>query len=161
MVGIARLADHLRWDVARSHEEHEGNWGASKYREEAAKARAEVISREIIAAAIEVHRQLGPGLLEVAYRACLSHELKLRGIDHRQELALPLVYKGLRVGTSHRIDLLVEDLVIVELKSVERFEPVHQLQLLTYLRLSGRWMGLLINFNTARLKHGLRRMLNG
>jgi hypothetical protein len=98
---------------------HEGEWWeTSRYREPAAKARAKVVSREIIAAAIEVHRQLGPGLL-------------------------------------------VEDLVIVELKSVERLEPVHELQLLTYLRLSRRWLGLLVNFNSVLVKHGLRRMLNG
>jgi GxxExxY protein len=87
--------------------------------------------------------------------------LGLRRIDHRQEVALPVTYKGLLVEAAHRIDLLVEDLVIVELKSVERLEPVHKLQLLTYLRLSGRWLGLLVNFNSALVKHGLCRMLNG
>ncbi|TMC06058.1 MAG: GxxExxY protein [Chloroflexi bacterium] len=120
----------------------------SRYREPAAKARAEVVSNQVIAAAIEVHRQVGPGLLESVYRACLGQELKLRGLEQRQEVALPVSYKGLALGVGHRLDLLVEDLVIVELKSVQRLEPVHHLQLLTYLRLSGRWLGLLINFDS-------------
>ena len=146
----------------KSTKTHEDDWwGASRYREPAARARAEVVSGEIITAAIEVHRQLGPGLLESVYRACLGQELGLRGIDHRQEVALPITYKGLALEVGHRVDLLVEDLIIVELKSVERWEPVHQLQLLTYLRLSGRWRGLLVNFNTNLIKHGIRRMLNG
>ena len=141
---------------------HEGPWcGSNWYREAAAKVRAQAVSGDVIAAAIEVHRQLGPGLLESVYRACLGQELRLRGIDQRQEVPLPVTYKGLPLEVGHRVDMLVEDLVIVELKSVEELEPVHQLQLLTYLRLSGRWLGLLINFNTALLKHGLRRVLDG
>jgi GxxExxY protein len=135
--------------------------GAGRYREPAAKARAQVVSGEIIGAAIEVHRQLGPGLLESVYQSCLAQELMLRGIEHRQEVAFPITYKGRALEASHRLDLLVEDLVIVELKSVEGLEAVHHLQLLTYLRLTGRWMGVLLNFNTDRLKHGLRRHLNG
>jgi GxxExxY protein len=136
-------------------------WGPSGYQEPAAKARARVVSGEVIGAAIEVHRQLGPGLLESVYQASLARELSVRRIEHRQEVALPATYKGVALGTSHRLDLLVEDLVVVELKSVERLEAVHHLQLLTYLRLSGRWLGLLLNFNADRLKHGLRRLLNG
>jgi GxxExxY protein len=152
----------MQHGATKSTTTHEGEWwGACRYREPAAKARAKVVSSEIIAAAIEVHRQLGPGLLESVYRACLARELGLRGIDRRQEVALPVSYKGLLLEAAHRIDLLVEDLVIVELKSVERLEPVHKLQLLTYLRLSGRWLGLLVNFNSVLLKDGLRRMLNG
>ena len=131
------------------------------YRTPAAKARADALSGEIIGAAIEVHRQLGPGLLESTYRACLVEELRLRGIAHRQELALPIKYRGLRLEAGYRLDLLVEDLVILELKSVQRLEPIHQAQLLTYLRMSGRWLGLLFNFNTDRLKKGLRRLVNG
>ena len=154
--------NELQHEGTTSTKTHEGEgWGASRYRGQAAKARAEVVSGQIIGAAIEVHRELGPGLLESVYRACLAEELRRRGIEHRQELALPVTYKGLALEAGHRVDLLVEDLVIVELKSVERLEMVHQLQLLTYLRLSGRWMGLLINFNSDRIKHGLRRMLNG
>jgi GxxExxY protein len=137
-------------------------WGSSNpYQGQEAKARAKVISSQVIAAAIEVHRQLGPGLLESVYRACLGQELILRGIQHQQEVALPVTYKGIELKEGHRLDLLVENMVVVELKSVERLEPVHQLQLLTYLRLSQRWMGLLINFNAALIKHGLHRMLNG
>lgn len=141
---------------------HEGGeWGARGYLEESAKAKAKRVSFEIISAAIEVHQQLGPGLLESVYRACLAKELGLRGVDHRQEVPLPVTYKGLRLDASHRMDLLVENLVVVELKSVEALDPIHEFQLLTYLRLSRRWLGLLINFNTDRIKHGLRRMLNG
>jgi GxxExxY protein len=135
--------------------------GTDAYRTPAAKARADAPSGEVIGAAIEVHGQLGPGLLESTYRACLVEELRLRGIAHRQEVALPVNYRGLLLETGYRLDLLVEDLVILELKSVERLEPIHQAQLLTYLRVSGRWLGLLLNFNTDRLKNGLRRLVNG
>ena len=113
-----------------------------RYREPAAKAKADAVSREIIGAAIEVHRQLGPGLLESVYQRCLARELEIRGVAHQQELPIPVTYKGLVLEASHRLDLLVDDLVIVELKSVERLETVHHLQLLSYLRLSGRWLGL-------------------
>jgi GxxExxY protein len=99
--------------------------------------------------------------LESVYRACLVEELRLRGFAHRQEVALPISYRGLLLQPGYRLDLLVEDLVILELKSVERLEPIHQLQLLTYLRLSRRWLGLLLNFNTDRLRKGLRRVVNG
>ena len=165
MVGGATLADHLSWmqhEATKSTKDARRRvWGALGYREPAAKARAELVSGEIIAAAIEVHRQLGPGLLESVYQACLGEELRLRGIGYQQEVAIPIAYKGLPLEVGHRLDLLVEDLVIVELKSVERLELVHQLQLLTYLRLSERWMGILVNFNADRVKNGLRRMLNG
>ena len=127
----------------------------------AAKARALKLSNAIIAAAIEVHRNLGPGLLESAYQACLSRELRSRGIRLQEQVLLPINYKGFPLDLDYRLDLLVEDLIIVELKSVERLEPVHHLQILTYLRLSNRWLGLLINFNTDLIKHGLRRHLNG
>ena len=161
MPSVADDLNEMQHDGTTNTMTHDGEWwGASEYRQPAAKARADVVSGEIIAAAIEVHRQLGPGLLESVYRVCPARELGLRGIDHRQEAALPVTCKGLLVEASHRIDLLVEDLIIVELKSVERLEAVHKLQLLTYLRLSGRWMGLLVNFNTNLIKNGLRRMLN-
>jgi GxxExxY protein len=165
MVGATMTADHLsrmKHEATKDTKTHEGERrGPSWYREPAAKARARAVSEVIIAGAIEVHRRLGPGLLESVYRACLAHELGLRGIERRQEVALPVCYRGLALEVGHRLDLLVENLVIVELKSVERLEPVHRLQLLTYLRLSERWMGLLINFNTDLLKHGLRRVLDG
>lgn len=127
----------------------------------AAKARADDLSGEIIASAIEVHRLLGPGLLESAYETCLAKELEIRGVEHNRQVMLPLIYKGVELQAPYRVDLLVESLVIVELKSVEAIEPIHEAQLLTYLRLSRRWMGLLINFNTDVVRHGLRRMLNG
>jgi GxxExxY protein len=131
------------------------------YRTPAATARADALSGQIIGPAIEVHAQLGPGLLESTYRACLVEELRLRGIASRQEVALPVNYRGLVLEASYRLDLLVEDLVILELKSVERLEPIHQAQRLTYLRVSGRWLGLLFNFNIDRLRKGLRRLVNG
>ena len=131
------------------------------FRTPAAKAWANALAGEIIGAAIEVHRQLGPGLLESVYRACLIQELGPRGVAHRQELPLPIHYKGLALNGGYRRDLLVEDLVILELKAVQRLEPIHQAQLLTYLRISGRWLGLLLNFNTDQLKKGLQRIVNG
>jgi GxxExxY protein len=148
--------------VTKSTKTYGGSGGETGgYRTPAAKARADAVSGEIIGAAIEVHRQLGPGLLESAYRACLVEELRLRGIAHSQELALPIHYRGLYLEAGYRLDLLVDDLVILELKSVKRLEPIHQAQLLTYLRISGRWLGLLLNFNTDRLRNGLQRMVNG
>jgi GxxExxY protein len=148
--------------VTKTTKMHGGTgWGNDSYRSPAAKARADALSGEISGAAIEVHGQLGPGLLESTYRACLVEELRMRGISHRQELALPIKYRGLLLEAGYRRDLLVEDLVILELKSVQRLEPIHQAQLLTYLRISGRWLGLLLNFNTDRLRNGLRRMVNG
>jgi len=131
------------------------------YRTPAAKARADALSGEIIGAAIEVHKRLGPGLLESTYRACLVEELRLRGIAHRQEVALPISYRGLVLDDACRLDLLVDDLVILELKSVQRLESIHEAQLLTYLRISGRWLGLLLNFNTVRLRNGVQRLVNG
>lgn len=114
----------------------------------------------IIGAAIEVHRQLGPGLLESAYEQCLCHELHLRGLLFRCQVDLPVSYKGLQLDCGYKIDLIVADEVIVELKSVERILPVHEAQLLTYLKLSGKTVGLLINFNTSLLTQGIvRRVL--
>jgi GxxExxY protein len=114
----------------------------------------------IIGAAIEVHRQLGPGLLESAYEQCLCHELHLRGLSFKCQVDLPVSYKGLQLDCGYKIDLIVSDEVIVELKSVERILPVHEAQLLTYLKLSGKTVGLLINFNTPLLTRGIiRRVL--
>jgi len=113
----------------------------------------------IIGAAIEVHRQIGPGLLESAYQQCLCHELHLRGLPFKCQVDLPVSYKG-QLDCGYKIDLIVRDEVIVELKSVERILPVHEAQLLTYLKLSGRTVGLLINFNTPLLTRGIiRRVL--
>jgi GxxExxY protein len=118
------------------------------------------LTRAIIGAAIEVHKHLGPGLLESAYEECLRHELTLRGVSFRYQVELPVVYKGLELDCGYRMDLVVEDTVVVELKSVEETHPVHEAQLLTYLRLSGKTIGLLINFNVPILKDGMiRRVL--
>jgi GxxExxY protein len=119
-----------------------------------------VTTHEIIAAAIEVHRHLGPGLLESAYQECVCYELSRRGLSFAREVPLPLNYKGLHLDCSYRIDLLVADTIVVELKSVEQILPVHLAQLLTYLKGSHRQVGLLINFNVPVLKDGIKRMVN-
>jgi GxxExxY protein len=105
----------------------------------------------IIGAAIEVHRNLGPGLLESAYEECLCHELHLRGLDFKRQEPLPLLYKGLRLDCGYKLDLIVQDQVILKLKAVEKLLPIHEAQLLTYLRLTGKRVGLLINFNVPLL----------
>ncbi len=120
-----------------------------------------VLTREIIGAAIEVHRHLGLGLLESAYQQCLAKELELRGISYQSEWPLPLEYKGLRLNCGYRIDILANDEVVVEIKSVEAIAPVHEAQLLTYMRLGGWKVGLLINFNVLALKTGIRRKVLG
>jgi len=115
------------------------------------------LTEQVIGAAIDVHRELGPGLLESACEACLVHELGLRGLRVERQKALPLVYRGVRLDCGYRIDLVVENAVIVELKAVERLERVHEAQMLSYLKLSGCHVGLLINFNVRLLKDGVRR----
>jgi GxxExxY protein len=117
------------------------------------------VTHEIIGAAIEVHRLLGPGLLESAYEECLARELTLRGIRFERQKALPVVYKDVKLECGYRADLLVEGRIIVELKSIEGFAPVHEAIVLTYLRLSGCRLGLLVNFNVPILKDGLRRYI--
>ncbi len=119
------------------------------------------LTHEIIGASIEVHRALGPGLLESAYRTCLRRELFLRRIPYRKEYPLPLEYKGIRLGCGYKVDILVGSLVAVEVKSVQALAPVHEAQLLTYLRLGGWRVGLLINFNVVVLKDGIRRRIMG
>jgi GxxExxY protein len=116
-----------------------------------------VLTKEIIGAAIEVHRHLGPGLLESAYQQCLARELALREIPYRCECPLALEYKGLKLSCGYRIDVLVDNTVVVETKSVEAIAPVHEAQLLTYMRIGGWKVGLLINFNVLALKTGIRR----
>src|SRR5664279_304588 len=118
------------------------------------------ITRGIIAAAIEVHRQLGPGLLESAYQECVCYELSRMGLSFTREVLLPLSYKGLQLDCSYRVDLLVEDAVVVELKSIEQILRIHSAQLLTYLRASHKQVGLLINFNVLVLKDGIKRIVN-
>jgi GxxExxY protein len=113
----------------------------------------------IIGAALEVHRALGPGLLESAYEECLCHELHLRGLAFRRQVELPVTFKGLQLDCGYKIDLLVAETVIVELKSVERLLPVHHAQLLTYMRAAGKRVGLLINFNVPLLTRGIVRKI--
>ena len=112
----------------------------------------------ILGAALEVHRALGPGLLESAYEACLVWELEAQGLAVARQVAVPVLYKGVRLELGYRVDLLVENAVIVELKAVKALEPIHTAQLLTYLRLSGVRVGLLLNFNAELLKHGIKRV---
>ena len=119
-----------------------------------------VITREIIGAGIEVHRALGPGLLESAYIPCLQYELAARKLRFVTERAVPIVYKEITLDTKYRIDLIVEDAVIVEVKAVEQLLQVHQAQVLTYMRLTGCPAGLLINFNVAKLIDGVKRLIN-
>ena len=111
--------------------------------------------------AIEGHRHLGPGLLESAYQVCLCRELEVEGIPFEPQVYMPLEYKGVLVERAYRLDLLVSGRVVVELKAIDRLDPIHEAQRLTYLRLSERWLGLLINFNVPVLKDGLRRMVLG
>lgn len=113
----------------------------------------------IIGAAIEVHRHLGPGLLESAYEECLCHELHLLSLNFQRQVDLPVAYKGLKLDCGYRIDLIVADEVVLELKSVEKLMPIHEAQLITYLKLSGKRVGLLINFNVPLLTQGIIRRI--
>lgn len=118
------------------------------------------LSNEIIGAAIEVHKQLGPGLLESAYEYCLAHELGLRNIPFERQKELPVLYKGVPIDCGYRLDLLIGNLVIVELKAVDKLLPIHEAQLLTYLKLTKCKLGLLLNFNMILLKNGIQRVAN-
>ena len=125
------------------------------------KDKANTLAREIIGAAIEVHKALGPGLLESAYEECLCQELKMRNIPFERQVDLPIEYKGIKLSAGYRMDIVVENLLVLELKSVEKLLPIHQAQLITYLRLSNIWLGLLINFNVPILKQGIKRLVQG
>ena len=120
--------------------------------------RTEATAAEIVDAAVKVHKALGPGLLESVYEICLCHELSIRGIPFRRQLDLPVCYEGIRLELGLRIDILVDDSVIVELKTVEKLLPVHEAQLLTYLKLSNNRVGFLLNFNVPLMKHGIKRL---
>jgi len=117
------------------------------------------LSNKVIGCAIEVHKQLGPGLLESAYERCLSYELICAGLRHVSRMELPIDYKGTKLDCAYRIDLLIEEEPIVELKAVDRLLPIHEAQILTYMKLAGVRTGLLMNFNVARLKDGTRRFV--
>ncbi len=117
------------------------------------------VTEQIIGAAIEVHRALGPGLLETAYEECLAYELMQRGLAFKRQKPIPVVYKEVVLDCGFRLDLMVEDIVIVELKAVSQLEPIHEAQLLTYLELSGVRLGLLLNFNVMQLRKGIRRLV--
>ena len=117
----------------------------------------EQITKEIIGAAIEVHKALGPGLLESAYEECLAYELIQKGLKVERQKPVPVIYKEIKLDYGYRIDLLVEDSVIIELKSIEAFAPIHEAQILTYMKFAEKKVGLLINFNVTVLKNGLKR----
>jgi len=119
----------------------------------------DLLSDKVIGAAIEVHRYLGSGLLESAYEACLCHELVLREVKFKRQVPLPLEYKGIHLECGYRIDVLVDNQLIIELKTVDKLLPIHEAQLLTYLKLSGITKGLLLNFHVPALKDGIKRMV--
>ena len=123
------------------------------------KDRANEISHVVIGAAIEVHRIVGPGLLESAYEECLAHELALQGLRCLHQVPVALEYKGLTLGCAYRLDILVENLVVVEVKAVERLDPIHTAQVLTYLRMRQVWLGLLINFHVPVIRNGIKRVV--
>jgi GxxExxY protein len=116
------------------------------------------VARQVVDAALTVHRELGPGLLEAIYESCLERELVLRGVEVERQLEVPVVYRGYEVGSPLRLDLLVGQCVVVEVKSVEELLPVHTAQVLTYLKLTGRRLGLLVNFNVHVIKRGIKRV---
>lgn len=120
---------------------------------------ADPISREVIGAAIQVHRELGPGLLESAYQQCLAFELQHRGVRFAREVHLPVTYRGNTLDCGYRMDFLVADVIILEIKAVETIHPIHEAQVLSYLRLSGKPLGLIINFHTRVLKDGIKRIV--
>ena len=131
---------------------HEGHEGIRRLEFDA-------LSNKVIGCAIEVHRNLGPGLLESTYEQCLAHELKIAEIPFKLQCPLPVEYKGVKLDCGYRIDLFVDNSIIVELKSVDNVLPIHQAQLLTYMKLSGIKIGLLMNFNVQYLKSGIKRMV--
>ena len=120
----------------------------------------DAIAADIVDSALKIHRQLGPGLLESAYEACLEHELTKRGYSVERQKPQPVHYDGIVIDTGYRIDLLVNDLIIIELKAVAELAPIHNAQLMTYLKLSAKSLGFLINFNVPLIKNGIRRIAN-
>jgi GxxExxY protein len=149
---------NTRCDLKKPH--REGAKNAKDKQVERTREEIETVATQIVDAIVAVHRELGPGLLESTYQACLAHELLNRGIDARCELELPVNYKGLSIDAGYRIDMLVANCVIVENKSVQALAPIHEAQLLTYLRLSGCKLGFLVNWNVPLVKDGIKRMVN-
>jgi GxxExxY protein len=141
----------LKHEDHEGHEDHQGRLSLP--------SELEAIGRQVLDSAIKVHRALGPGLLESAYEHCLAHELTARGAGVRRQVSLPIEYEGLRLEAGYRLDLVVGDAVIVEVKAVEAISRLYEAQLLTYLRLSGLRLGYLLNFNAVQLRHGLRRFV--
>ena len=132
--------------------------GPQRHRDTENDTERDALTERIIGAAIEVHRELGPGLLESAYEGCLAWELEQRGLQFTRQVELPVVYKGAQINLGYRLDLVVEEQVIVELKTVDSLAPIHTAQVLTYLRLTGLGTGLLLNFNTPVLRDGIKRV---
>jgi len=130
------------------------------HRRDAEAQRTNEITKRVIGYAIDVHRALGPGLLESAYEECLCYELSEGQMPFRRQVALPVLYKSVKLDCGYRMDLIVDDLVVVEIKAIECLSPIHDAQLLTYLKPSGKSVGLLINFNVSVLKEGLKRIVN-
>jgi GxxExxY protein len=124
------------------------------------RAEIEVFGRETIDGSIKVHSALGPGLLESAYEACLAQELRLRGLFVESQVAVPIIYRGIRLDVGYRIDLLVERSVVVDLKAVKQLHPIHEAQLLSYLKLAKHGLGFLINFHVVHLRDGIKRIVN-
>jgi GxxExxY protein len=122
--------------------------------------REEELGRAVVDSALKVHSALGPGLLESAYEACLAHELEKRGQRVQRQQPMPVSYDGVRLDIGYRVDLILDDLVIVELKTVEKLLPIHTAQLLSYLKLGGWRLGFLLNFNVAHMKDGIKRLVN-
>ena len=118
------------------------------------------LSYKIIGAAIEVHKEIGPGLLESVYEACLIEELRMRGLKAEQQVELPIVYKGKKLNKTYRVDIFVENEIIVELKCVEELHPIHEVQLVTYIKLANKRLGLLMNFNVTQMTKGIKRKVN-
>ena len=125
------------------------------------KLNSDILSKKIVGAAIEVHRHLGPGLLESAYEQALCYELSIRNIDFERQKQIPAIYKGINLDCGYRLDILVDGLVIVELKAVMQLDPLFEAQLLTYLKISQLWLGMLLNFNVPVMKYGIKRIVNG
>jgi GxxExxY protein len=141
----ARALEH------EAHEDHKGHEGLT--------ARSEMLARAIVDAGLKVHRTLGPGLLESAYEHCLAQELRTRGVSLRRQVAMPIVYDGVKLNAGYRLDMVVEEAIIIEIKAIDALTRVHEAQILTYLRLSGLRMGFLMNFNVVLFKQGLKRLV--